>query len=134
MDAFGYMVGGLSQQSRRAAGTSARTKKAPEPEAAENPGVAATFQEKTQGCRRRKTKATQIGRGYEYMDLVPEPDASPERLPAASQRRAGPLGFTGTESKVTDTQPTGLATLDDNRFDGPATTPMVPHTWGRAAG
>ena len=65
-----------------------------------------------------------LGRGYEYMDLEPEPTVSP------SDRGGGTLGFPGTAAKETATAATGLATLADDEFGGSPRMPMMPSTWG----
>lgn len=65
-----------------------------------------------------------VGRGYEYMDLEPEPTVAP------SDRGGGTLGFTGTAAKQTGTAATGLATLTDDEFGGGPRMPMMPGTWG----
>jgi PPE-PPW subfamily C-terminal region len=76
-----------------------------------------------QARRRRRPKVEMLGRGYEYMDLDPEPAATP------SDRDGGTLGFPGTAAKETATTAAGLATLDDG-FGGGRHTPMMPSTWG----
>ena len=65
-----------------------------------------------------------LGRGYEYMDLEPEPTVVP------SDRGAGPLGFSGTGAKETATAAAGLTTLADDEFGGGPHMPMMPSTWG----
>ncbi len=65
-----------------------------------------------------------LGRGYEYMDLEPEPGATP------SDRGAGPLGFSGTAAKETGTAAAGLTTLADDEFGNSPPMPMMPSTWG----
>ncbi|OBH17399.1 PPE family protein [Mycolicibacter sinensis] len=94
-----YMVAGLGQQARRAAGTSVRRRTAPEPDTAEAPAEAVAAEENTRARRRRKAKADLLGRGYEYMDL---------------------------EEPVL---PSGLTALSGDAFGGGATTPMTPRTW-----
>ena len=64
-----------------------------------------------------------LGRGYEYMDLEPEPTVVP------SDRGAGPLGFPGTAAKETAVTAGGLATLADDGFGGGPRMPMTPRTW-----
>lgn len=124
MPALGYMVGDLGAGARRAAGTSARTRRAAQqPDIADDPAVAETPEDEPQARRRRRVKAQQLGRGYEYMDLEPEPSV------AASDRGAGPLGFSGTAAKDSAAGPAGLATLDRDSYGGDATTPMMPSTW-----
>ncbi|GBE65706.1 putative PPE family protein PPE2 [Mycobacterium sp. MFM001] len=121
MDAYGYMVGGLNADARRAASTRSRQRKAPEPDTAISPAPAVTPEEEAQARRRRRAKVSQLGRGYEYMDL--EPDE-----PLASDRGAGSLGFAGTVRKDAASA-AGLTRLSDD-FGGGARMPMMPGTWG----
>ena len=65
-----------------------------------------------------------LGRGYEYMDLEPEPATTP------SGRGGGTLGFPGTAVKETASAAAGLATLPDDEFGGSPRMPMMPGTWG----
>ncbi len=118
---LGYMVGGLTAAARRTAGNSAKTT-APEPHAAAIPAVAAGPEAPNQARRRRRAKAEMVGRGYEYMDLEPEPRVAP------SDRDAGPLGFRDTASKQTAAA-AGLTTLADDEFGGGPRVPMMPGTW-----
>ena len=85
MENFGYLVGDLGSVAKKAASAGAR-KQAPETESAEEPTAAPTTREHAGAPRRRRAKVTQLGRGYEYMDLEPEVSAS----------GAAPLGFAGT--------------------------------------
>ena len=117
------MVGVLAASARRAASTTARAK-TPEPDSTEIPAAAPPAQERTPGGRRRQSKVKQLGRGYEYMDLEPEPTVTP------SGQGAGPLGFAGTASKHAATTAAGLATLSDDDFGGSPRIPMMPSTWG----
>jgi len=121
MEDFGYLVGGLPAAARRAARTGDR-KKAPEPDSAGEPEIAATPKEPAGSPRRRRAKVKQIDRGWGYMDLEPD-DA-----PAASDRGASTLGFAGTAPK--QTAAAGLTTLADDAFGGGPRMPMMPGTWG----
>lgn len=124
MDAFGYMVGGLTAEARQAASSRAR-RKTSEPAGTEVPaGASAAEAEKEQKTRRRRRRAKdqQLGRRYEYMDL--EPRATP------SDRAAGMIGSTGIVPQQAAAQPTGLATLGGDSFGGGVTQPMLPSTWG----
>jgi PPE-repeat protein len=121
--AYAYMVGGLTAAARRAARTSATTK-VPEPAAVAATAAAAAPPEEVPTRRRRRTKAQMHGRGYEYMDLEPEPTVEP------SDQAAGALGFAGTAHTATATAPAGLATLTDDAFGVGPYTPMIPSTWG----
>lgn len=66
-----------------------------------------------------------LGRGYEYMDLEPEPAVT------ASDRDAGPLGFAGSAARAGADKPGGLATLTEDQFGGDSTVPMLPTTWNQ---
>jgi hypothetical protein len=68
-----------------------------------------------------------LGRGYEYMDLEPEPDDLTTAAAVASGQGAGPLGFAGTAAKET-AQAAGLTTLAGDAFGNGPTTPMTPGT------
>jgi PPE-repeat protein len=118
-----YMVGSLTAAARRKASASA-TAKAPELEAAAALAAAAGPETPGQARRRRRAGVEMIGRGYEYMDLEPEPTVVP------SDRGGGTLGFPGTAAKETTTAATGLATLSDDEFGGGPRMPMMPGTWG----
>ncbi|HEY0227330.1 MAG TPA: hypothetical protein VGC05_13265, partial [Mycobacterium sp.] len=77
--------------------------------------------ERTPDRRRRKTKVKHLGRGYEYMDLEPDPsvvDSDPK-----------PLGFSGTAPKKTTVAPAGLSVLAADEFGGGPRAPMMPGTW-----
>jgi PPE-repeat protein len=118
-----YMVGSLTASARRAASTGTAAK-ALEPAAAAALAAAAGPETPGQSRRRRKSKVQMLGRGYEYMDLEPEPEVVP------SDRGGGTLGFPGTAAKETTTPATGLATLSDDEFGGGPRMPMIPGTWG----
>ncbi|ORW84017.1 hypothetical protein AWC26_00975 [Mycobacterium shimoidei] len=107
------MVGSLTADARRAAGTTAK-KKAAEPGTAQTPAAAAAAQDQTTAARRRRAKAKMLGRGYEYMDLEPEP----------SDQGAGILGFAGTVH--TPVVATGLATVPTDDFGTGPDVPMMP--------
>jgi PPE-repeat protein len=119
---FPYLVGDLSMSAPSSASASAK-RKAPEPDAAAAPAAAAANRELAQAHRRR-AKAKMLGRGYEYMDLEPEPIVTP------SDRGAEPLGFSGTAAKETALTAGGLATLAEDEFRGGPRMPMMPRTWG----
>jgi PPE-repeat protein len=116
------MVGGLTAAARRAASASTTTKTL-EPAAAAALAAAAGPEEPGQARRRRRAKVEMRGRGYEYMDLEPEPAVMP------SDRDAGPLGFAGTAANETAATAAGLATLADDEFGGGPRMPMMPGTW-----
>jgi PPE-repeat protein len=48
---------------------------------------------------------------------------------AASDRGAGPLGFSGTMAKSSE-KAAGLTTLSDDGFGVGPSMPMLPGTWG----
>jgi len=121
-EGFAYMVGNLTAAARRAASVSAKAK-APETEAAAIPAASAGPETPDQSRRRRRAKVEMLGRGYEYMDLEPEPTVVP------SDQGAGALGFAGTASKQTATAAAGLTTLADDEFGGGPRMPMMPGIW-----
>ncbi|MGO8966190.1 PPE family protein [Mycobacterium sp.] len=123
MQGYLYMVGVLSATARRAASLHARAKEAQQPDPTEA-AAAASAAPKTPGARRRRFTVERLGRGYEYMDLDPEPAVTP------SDRGAGALGFSGTAGKVSGGTATGLATLTDDDFGSGPRMPMMPSTWG----
>ena len=123
MQGYLYMVGMLSATARRAASQAAKAKEAQPAEGTENPAVAAS-PKKTPGDRRRRAGVERLGRGHEYIDLDDEPTVYP------STQGAGPLGFSGTATKVSAGAATGLATLADDDFDSSPRMPMMPSTWG----
>ena len=123
MQGFMYMVGDLGLAARRSAESSARTRKKAVPDTAEIPAATPVPDERQPARRRRPAKTTMIGRGYEYMDVEPEPTVT------ASQRDAGSLGFAGSAASGSAAQPAGLATLAPDQFGGSSTVPMLPGTW-----
>jgi PPE-repeat protein len=134
MEGYPYLVGGIP-----AAVRSSTRSKVQEPASDEAPvpvAAAAPATEESPSLRRRpRKKVKMLGRGHEYMDLEPEPDAAPsgyEQDTAAvpSVRGAGPLGFAGTAPKGGAGQPAGLATLADDAFGGGPRMPMMPGSWG----
>ena len=63
------------------------------------------------------------------MNIDVDPDWGPESATsAASDRGAGPLGFSGTVSKGSE-QAAGLATLSDDGYGNGPSMPMLPNTW-----
>jgi PPE-repeat protein len=124
---FAYMVGNLTTAARSATSVSAKAK-ASEPEAGVIPAAFAGPETPDQSRRRRRSKVEMLGRGYEYMDLEPEPTVVP------SDRGAGPLGFAGTASKQITTAAAGLTTLADDEFGSGPRMPMMPGTWDTDSG
>ncbi|HXO78468.1 MAG TPA: PPE family protein [Mycobacterium sp.] len=123
MQGYLYMVGVLSATARRAANQAAKAKEVQPAEDTENPAAAAA-PKKTPGGRRRRAGVERLGRGHEYVDLDDEPTAYP------STQGAGPLGFSGTATKVSAGAATGLATLAEDDFGAAPRMPMMPSTWG----
>ncbi|MBS9533928.1 hypothetical protein KIH27_10060, partial [Mycobacterium sp. M1] len=122
-----YLVGGMGAQARRSAGTGARRRKAAEADRAAAPGEAAAAEEQARRQRRRRAKAGMLGRGYEYMDLEPDPVS-------ASARGGGPFGFADTVPRADAGAPAGLTALAGDAFGGVATMPMVPGSWDGECG
>ncbi|OCB32472.1 hypothetical protein A5675_24290 [Mycobacterium malmoense] len=118
MQGLAYLVGGVPADVRRAASTSARAARAPEPEHADAPVVAQPAEERAHG-RRQRSKTEQFGRRYEYLDAEP----------TASARGAEALGFAGTAPAKSATPPAGLTALADDAFGGGTRAPMLPSTW-----
>ncbi|ORA77316.1 hypothetical protein BST29_23570 [Mycobacterium malmoense] len=89
--------------------------------------------------RRRRAKLTQLGRGYEYMDLEGDAGHGSGALPGrprvasplASDRSAGILGFAGTAREQAVGEAAGLTTLAGDSFGAGPTMPLIPNTWGR---
>ena len=119
MESFSYLVGALTADAKMAASAGASARKAAQPDTVAALALALP-DERTPDRRRRKTKVTQLGRGYEYMDLEPEPSTEPCTKTS---------GFTGTAPKKTATAPAGLSVLADDAFGGGPRAPMMPGTW-----
>jgi PPE-repeat protein len=112
----------MSLQAKTQEPTSRGASRAPAAAAA----VAAAAQERTR--TRRRQRAKQRGQADEFMDM--NVDVDPDwGAPMASDRGAGPLGFSGTLTKSSE-QAAGLATLLGDEFGAGPTVPMVPGTWG----
>ncbi|VBA52237.1 PPE family protein [Mycobacterium attenuatum] len=127
---FGYLVGGLSADAKGHTGTRSR-KAAPESEGAEAPAAAATPQEKPRRQWRRRVKAKQLGRGYEYLDLEPSTVAA-EHDPTTSvapDQGGETLGFAGTTQRARPRPAAGLIAPPDDIFPGSPRAPMLPGTW-----
>ena len=123
MQGYLYMVGVLSATARRAANAAARAQETPQLDPAEI-AAAAAAPKKTPGGRRRRSTLERLGRGYEYIDLDDEPTVYP------STQGTGPLGFSGTATKVSAGAATGLTTLAEDDFGSAPRMPMMPSTWG----
>ena len=125
---FPYLVGAVGMLNRTGVGAGAgRT--ASEPDSAMTPAAVAAAQGRSQRRRRRRVGPQQLGRGFEYMDPVPdaEPDASTGWMSdsaaasgcgAVTARRDG-AGRAG-----------GLIRLADDAFGGRSHLPLLPGTWG----
>ncbi|WP_390887892.1 PPW family C-terminal domain-containing PPE protein [Candidatus Mycobacterium wuenschmannii] len=122
MPAYMYMVGDLGLASQAARGASKRVAETAVDDA-EIPAAAAALEDKQPVQRRRRSKATMIGRGYEYMDI------DQDLTVTASDSGAGPLGFAGSAARAGTTEPGGLATLTRDQYGGDSTVPMLPGTW-----
>jgi PPE-repeat protein len=123
-----YVVGGptigsaMSLQAKTQEPTSRGASRAPAAAAA----VAAAAQERTRTRRRQRAKQTDEADEFMDMNVDVDPDWG---APMASDRGAGPLGFSGTLAKNSE-QAAGLATLLGDEFGAGPTVPMVPGTWG----
>lgn len=124
MENFGYAVGDLGSVARKAAIAGAR-KKAPDADSAEEPAPAAAPPEPAGAPKRRRAKVTQLGRGYEYMDLEPEVSGSDT---GTSSGGTG-AGFIGTASRRSADAAAGLTTLAQDGYGGGPRVPMLPGTW-----
>ncbi|MEZ0367395.1 PPE family protein [Mycobacterium sp. pUA109] len=93
--------------------------------------VRASSREKTRARRRRRTEMREFADAFMDMngDSVTPPTADDFTATAASDRGAGPLGFTGTTHKEKVAVAAGLATLDADGFGGGPRVPLVPETW-----
>ncbi len=126
-----YVVGGptigagMSLQAKTQEPTTRGGSKAPAAAAA----IAAATQDRTKNRRRQRAK--QRDQADEFMDM--NVDVDPDwGAPMASDRGAGPLGFSGTLAK-TSGQAAGLATLSDDEFGAGPIMPMLPGTWSPEA-
>ena len=88
--------------------------------------VAAATREKTR--TRRHRRIVQRDHADEFADMNVDVDPDWGTSTAASDRGAGPLGFSGTVSKGSE-QAAGLATLSDDGYGNGPSMPMLPNTW-----
>ena len=133
---FPYLVGDMSTGSEMSA--QAKTHEPTSRSAATAPALAAaaSTRESAPVRERRRTKVTQLGRRYEYLDLDDDtsqgPGGSPEKQrvasAVASDQGAGTLGFAGTARKEV-TEAAGLTTLAGDEFGEGPRMPMLPGTW-----
>lgn len=94
--------------------------------------AAASSQASAQQRARRRRRTVMRDNADEFMDLNSGPETPSDEEPqvtAASDRGAGPLGFSGTTSSGNEVRPEGLITLSDDFGARPA-MPMLPQTWG----
>ncbi|GBE63624.1 hypothetical protein MFM001_00860 [Mycobacterium sp. MFM001] len=98
-----------------------KTAKPTSEDAATPAATAASAGKEEQTRRRRRPAPKRIDRGYRYEFLDPNAET------VASDQGAGLLGFAGTAPKTASQR--GLATLDDDRFGGGPTMPMMPGSW-----
>lgn len=131
MEAFAYLVGGLSLDARRAANT--RSTSSPALEDTVVPVSAIGADQPAQVRRRRRDTVAQLGRGYEYLDPAPDSADEPNvnqraAAPGASGHGAGPLGFAGTAT-VSTPAAAGPTRLAGDAFGGGPIVPMMPRTW-----
>jgi PPE-repeat protein len=133
---FSYLVGEMSTGSQVSA--QGKTDEPTSRSAATVPALpaAASTRAPSPARRRRRTKVTQLGRRYEYLELDDDtgqgPGGSPEQQrvasAVASDQGAGTLGFAGTARKEV-TEAAGLTTLAGEQFGGIPCMPMLPGTW-----
>ncbi|WP_328350287.1 PPE family protein [Mycobacterium sp. NBC_00419] len=106
------------------------------PVSAEAPAAAALVGQRTASRARRRGARQAKDRGHrdEYMDLdsgPPQQEPSPPPTVSTSDRGAGPIGFTGTETRTGRGAVTaaGLTELAGGFLGERPTTPMLPATW-----
>jgi PPE-repeat protein len=126
----GTMEAGLaSATSARSRSSSGAKRKSPEPDPAAAPAAAATGREQKRARRRRRAEAHDNSDEFMDMNVEVNPDWEVSPSAAASDRGAGPLGFTGTRDKA-HREAAGLATLAADEFGSGPRVPLVPDTWG----
>jgi PPE-repeat protein len=123
-----YIVGGptmeswMSAKAKAQEPTSRGASRAPAAAAA----ISAATREQTRTRRRRRT--VQRDHADEFADMNVDVDPDWGTSTEASDRGAGPLGFSGTVSKGGE-QAAGLATLSDDGYGNGPSMPMLPNTW-----
>lgn len=132
---FGYVVGGIGPDDGPGPtlidheGTKAPGSYVPAAAAA-----SAVSRAKRRTRRRRKAEMHDHADEFADMNVEVDPDwdssIGEEPATVASDRGAGPLGFTGTVEKEFAAAAAGLATLSGNGFGGGPSMPMLPGTWG----
>ena len=83
---------------------------------------------KDQTRTRRRRRSVQRDHADEFADMNVDVDPDWGTSTEASDRGAGPLGFSGTVSKGSE-QAAGLATLSDDGYGNGPSMPMLPNTW-----
>lgn len=126
-----YLIGapGAAVPAAARANASAGAKrKATEPDAAA--AAAGETAREARARRRRRAAMREKGHGYEYMDLQADPDGgtAPDTSPTASDRGAGPLGFSGARDKK-DATTAGLTAFGGAAFGDGSPVPLLPSTW-----
>ncbi|MFN3004613.1 PPE family protein [Mycolicibacterium wolinskyi] len=93
--------------------------------------ASAVARDRSKSRKRRGADVKERGYRYEYLSMDDDGSAPPpERAAAAaSSRGAGNLGFTGTATKSTATNPAGLTTLAEDSYGSGTAVPMMPGTW-----
>jgi PPE-repeat protein len=125
-----YIVGGPTMESWMSA--KAKTQEPTSRGASKSPVAAAAVaaaatRDRTR--KRRRQRAKHRGYGDEFMDMDVDVDPDWGVSTAASDRGAGPLGFSGTMAKSSE-KAAGLTTLSDDGFGVGPSMPMLPGTWG----
>ena len=98
--------------------------------ASKSPAAAAAVAAATLGKTRtrRRRRIVQHDHADEFADMNVDVDPDWGTSTEASDRSAGPLGFSGTVSKGSE-QAAGLATLSDDDYGNGPSMPMLPNTW-----
>jgi PPE-repeat protein len=123
-----YIVGGPTMESWMSA--KAKTQEPTSRGASRSPAAAAAVAAATgeQARRRRRRRTVQRDHADEFADMNVGVDPDWGTATEASDRGAGPLGFSGTVSKGSE-QAAGLATLSDDGYGNGPSMPMLPNTW-----
>jgi PPE-repeat protein len=102
------------------------------PEVAPAAAALSSVQAKERAKRRRAQRVKDQGHRDEYLDLDsdtgPPPEPATRPTTSSSDRGAGPIGFTGTESRTRGVTAAGLTEVATDADDRP-TAPMLPTTW-----
>jgi PPE-repeat protein len=124
-----YIVGGPTMESWMSA--KAKTQEPTSRGASKSPVAAAAVAAASAGDRtrkRRRRRAEMHDHADEFADMNVEVDPDWAASTAASDRGAGPLGFSGTMAKSSE-KATGLATLSSDGYGSGPSMPMLPNTW-----